>query len=92
MIETLEQGKHGSFAETPSKKRTESPPDIRSPKEEILATREKTLSKKIGRGVTDSSFVELKRDKLFPKDGIRFLENLKHAFRSGYLVATDIQE
>ena len=32
------------------------------------------------------------RNKLFPKDGIRFLENLKHAFRSGYLVATDIQE
>ena len=62
MIETLEQGKHGSFAETPSKKRTESPPEMRSPKEEVLATREKTLSKKIGRGVTDSSFVELKDD------------------------------
>ena len=32
------------------------------------------------------------RSKLFPKDGIRFLENLKHAFRSGYLIATDVQE
>lgn len=32
------------------------------------------------------------RNKLFPKDGIKLLENLKFAFRSGYLVATDIQE
>jgi len=27
---------------------------------------------------------------LFPKDGIKFLENLKNAFRSPYLSATDI--
>ncbi|MBI2674705.1 MAG: hypothetical protein HYX22_03155 [Candidatus Yanofskybacteria bacterium] len=32
------------------------------------------------------------RNKLFPRDGIKFLENLKHAFKSGYLVATDVQE
>lgn len=29
---------------------------------------------------------------LFPKDGRKFLENLKFAFRSPYLSATDIQE
>ena len=42
-------------------------------------------------GILDYGNLET-RNKLFPKDGIRFLENLKHAFRSGYLVATDIQE
>lgn len=30
--------------------------------------------------------------RFFPKDGINFLENLRYAFQSGYLVATDIQE
>jgi hypothetical protein len=29
--------------------------------------------------------------KLFPKDGIRFLENLKFTFKSGYLNASDIK-
>ncbi len=29
---------------------------------------------------------------LFPRDGIGFLENLKYAFRSGYLSASDIEE
>lgn len=43
-------------------------------------------------GIRDYSSADLKADKLFPKDGIKFLENLKFAFRSGYLVATDIQE
>jgi len=31
------------------------------------------------------------RMRLFPKDGIKFLENLKFAFRSGYLVATEVK-
>jgi len=31
------------------------------------------------------------RIKLFPKDGIKFLENLKYALKSGYLSATDVQ-
>ncbi|MDO8496794.1 MAG: hypothetical protein Q7S43_05085 [bacterium] len=43
-------------------------------------------------GIRDYSNKELVADKLFPKDGIKFLENLKFAFKSGYLVATDIQE
>ena len=43
-------------------------------------------------GIRDYSNKELRDDKLFLKDGIRFLENLKFAFRSGYLVATDTQE
>jgi len=29
---------------------------------------------------------------LFPKDGIKFLENLKYAFKSAYLSATDVEE
>ncbi len=32
------------------------------------------------------------RRRLFPKDGLQFLENLADAFNSGYLMATDIQE
>lgn len=30
--------------------------------------------------------------KLFPKDGLRFLEQLKFNFKSGYLNASDIKE
>lgn len=29
---------------------------------------------------------------IFPEDGIKFLENLKFAFKSGYLNASDIKE
>lgn len=29
--------------------------------------------------------------KLYPDDGLPFLENLKYYFRSGYLLATDVQ-
>lgn len=32
------------------------------------------------------------RKKLFPRDGKIFLENLKYAFKSGYLTATDVQD
>ena len=42
-------------------------------------------------GISDYSNEALGAN-LFPKDGIKFLENLKFAFKSGYLVATDIQE
>lgn len=55
---TQEQSK---FFETSGKKH-ESPPRVKSPKEDILTSREKTTSEKIGRGVTNSSFVELKDD------------------------------
>ncbi len=30
--------------------------------------------------------------KLYPRDGMNFLENLKYHFRSGYLLATDVKE
>lgn len=43
-------------------------------------------------GICDYSDKNLESGKLFPKDGIKFLENLKFAFRSGYLVATEVQE
>ena len=59
MLETLEQDK--TIGAIPYR-RQESPVDFRSPKEEVLASREKISSNKIGMGVTDSSFVELKDD------------------------------
>lgn len=31
------------------------------------------------------------RQKIYPKDGLRFLEQLKYNFKSGYLMATDIE-
>lgn len=42
-------------------------------------------------GIFDYDNMETKH-KLSLKDGVKFLENLKHSFRSGYLVATDVQE
>ena len=30
--------------------------------------------------------------KLYPQDGMSFLENLKYQFRSGYLLATDVKQ
>ena len=30
--------------------------------------------------------------KLYPNDGMKFLENLKYHFRSGYLLATDVEK
>ncbi len=32
------------------------------------------------------------KERLLPEDGLLFLENLKYAFRSGYLMATDVLE
>lgn len=43
-------------------------------------------------GIRDYSNKDVRAGRLFSKDGIKFLENLKFAFQSGYLVATDIQE
>jgi hypothetical protein len=43
-------------------------------------------------GIRDYAIKDSTAIKLFPKDGIRFLENLKFAFQSGYLVASDIEE
>jgi len=48
--------------EVPSVRKYESPPEVRNPKEDVLVSRDKTSSKKIGRGITDSSFIELKDD------------------------------
>lgn len=31
------------------------------------------------------------RQKIYPKDGLKFLEQLKYNFKSGYLMATDIE-
>lgn len=45
-----------------TRKKYESPQSIKSPEEEILASREKKSLEKIGYGITDSSFVELKDD------------------------------
>jgi hypothetical protein len=32
------------------------------------------------------------REKIFPKDGLKFLEQLKFNFKSGYLNASDVME
>lgn len=43
-----------------------------------------------GEGIFD--YKNARPGKLYPYDGIRFLENLKYYFRSGYLLATDVQK
>ena len=45
----------------------------------------------IEQGVRDYSDASREK-KLFPTDGIKFLENLKWAFKSAYLMATDVKE
>lgn len=42
-----------------------------------------------GEGIFD--YKNARPGKLFPYDGLPFLENLKYCFRSGYLLATDVQ-
>lgn len=42
------------------------------------------------RGIADYTKPEM--PKLFPADGIRFLEQLRFNFKSGYLNASDIQD
>ncbi len=45
------------------------------------------------RGVLDySDSSKSPAQKIFPKDGLRFLEQLKYNFKSGYLNASDIKE
>ena len=41
-------------------------------------------------GIFDYKYARL--GKLYPRDGMSFLENLKYHFRSGYLSATDVKE
>ena len=41
-------------------------------------------------GILDYKFSRPGR--LYPYDGMIFLENLKYCFRSGYLLATDVQK
>ena len=43
-----------------------------------------------GEGIFDYKYA--RPGKLFPYDGMNFLENLKYHFRSGYLLATDARE
>ena len=43
-----------------------------------------------GEGIFD--YKNAKPGKLYPYDGMSFLENLKYCFRSGYLLATDVQK
>jgi len=42
-----------------------------------------------GEGIFD--YKNARPGKLYPHDGMNFLENLKYYFRSGYLLATDVQ-
>ncbi len=42
-----------------------------------------------GEGIFD--YKNARPGKLYPNDGMSFLENLKYHFRSGYLLATDVK-
>lgn len=48
------------------------------------------ISRLSGEGIKDYEHSE-EHKTLFLSDGIVFLKNLKHAFRSGYLMASDIK-
>ena len=43
-----------------------------------------------GEGIFDYKYA--RPGKLYPHDGMSFLENLKYHFRSGYLLATDVKK
>ncbi len=43
-----------------------------------------------GEGIFDYKYA--RPGKLYPHDGMNFLENLKYHFRSGYLLATDVKK
>ena len=43
-----------------------------------------------GEGIFDYKYA--RPGKLYPYDGMSFLENLKYQFRSGYLLATDVKQ
>lgn len=43
-----------------------------------------------GEGIFDYKYA--RPGKLYPYDGMNFLENLKYCFRSGYLLATDVKK
>lgn len=43
-----------------------------------------------GEGIFDYKYA--RPGKLYPYDGMSFLENLKYHFRSGYLLATDVKQ
>jgi len=52
---------------------------------------EEIFVKNLGKeGIFDYS--SSKSPKIFPKDGLRFLEQLKFNFKSGYLNASDVEE
>lgn len=52
---------------------------------------EQTLVKQLeGKGIADYASDQPK--KLFPRDGLAFLRNLKYSFKSGYLNASDVHE
>jgi len=57
----------------------------------VVCKGDKTMIQSLEKeGIRDFSASEPK--KLFPKDGLRFLEQLKYNFKSGYLMASDIKE
>lgn len=58
--------------------------------EAVVCEGEKPLIENLERGILDDSKDALK--KLFPKDGISFLERLPFVFTSGYLNASEVKE
>ena len=59
--------------------------------ERIVCQGDKVLIENLERdGIWDDS--QTPPQKLFPKDGIRFLERLRFSFTSGYLNASEVKE
>ena len=54
------------------------------------ATDHPAIDNIVREGILDYKFARPGR--LYPYDGMSFLENLKYCFRSGYLSATDVQQ
>ena len=58
---------------------------------EIEGDHENSIIKSIQwEGIFDYKYA--RPGKLYPYDGMSFLENLKYHFRSGYLLATDVKQ
>lgn len=58
---------------------------------EIEGDREHPVIESVrGEGIFDYKYA--RPGKLYPYDGMSFLENLKYHFRSGYLLATDVEK
>lgn len=58
---------------------------------EVICEGEEVFTQRLMQdGILD--YTQSGENKIFPKDGLRFLEQLKYNFKSGYLNASEIKE